>query len=111
MVKVVEPDEPISLYQTTGGIIILRSRKEGYTVSKNFVNRNQPETAQAIARYVGEARHGEWLALSAEEREAWGILAEDNYQTGWQLFVQEGWKRYLQSIYGFARYNQQVYMP
>ena len=111
MVKVVSPDEPISIFQTTGGAIVLRERKEGCTVSKNFVNRAQPATSQAIVRIVGEARANEWRDLAPGDKTAWEELAADNFQTGFQLFMQEGWKRYLQSIYGFARYDQQVYMP
>jgi len=111
MVKVVSPNAPLSLFQTTGNALILRERKEGFTVSKSFVSRNQPEESQEIVRLVGEARRGEWEGLSGPARTAWDTLALENYQTGFQLFMQEGWKRYLQSIYGYARYNQQVYLP
>lgn len=111
MAKVVDPDESFKLYQSKANSLVLRNRKEGYTVSKIGKPTNVPQASRTIIEAIRDAKNKQWRELTDEQRLAWSNLAVDNQQTGYQLFFQEGWKQQLNSRYGYARYGQNVYLP
>jgi len=110
MAKVTIPSDTFSTFQTLGKSVCLRQRKEGFTVSKVSRPRFVSLESEELIKDQAEATLGEWRGLTDGQKQDWQELAEEGYQDGIDLFMREGWKAGLQSIYGYARYGQNVYM-
>jgi len=110
MAKVTVPSDTLATFQTIGKSICLRNRKEGYTVSKVSRPRFVSLESEELVFDQAKATLGEWRGLTDGQRQEWQELGLVGYMDGIDLFMREGWKAGLQSIYGYARYGQNVYM-
>ena len=110
MAKVTTPSDTFKSFQTVGRGITLRLTRSGYAVSKSPKPVFTSAQAQELIDDNFQARLKEWQELSEGQKQEWKTLGLQSVQSGFSLFIQEGWKSFLQGIYGVARYGQNVYM-
>lgn len=110
MAKVTFPVTSFSTFQTLGKGITLRNRKEGFTVSKTSRPRLVSSEAEELIDETSEAKIGEWQGLTEGQKQDWHDLGEESFVDGMTAFMREGFKSSLQSLYGYARYGQNVYI-
>lgn len=110
MVKVIGTDDDVKFMVSVGKCMTYQRRRgNNYAIKFYRPTTKRKETLNPYYRLIYDNQKTLWAGLSQGQKDLWNSKGQGFGMTGFELYIQEGWKSNLSSIYGVGRYGQSVY--
>lgn len=110
MTKVITPEDDLVFFCSLGKSITLQKRRGNINAVKFYKpTKKRKATLDPFFRSIYLNQKSLWDNLSQAEKDQWNNKGQQYGMTGLELYIQEGWKSNLSSVYGLGKYGQSVY--